>query len=321
MNIRQLKQFIAIAETGNISRSAKQQNISQPALTRSMQNLEDGLGVELIERKANGVFLTPYGEHFLDYARSMVSDAERAKRELHTMKSGSRGKLAIGVGPVFSAGFLSSALDRLLSNGPEVEVQLVEGFVEDLSADLRAGKLDAVLSLFPANFDNSDLQFSSLCEVESVLAASAEHPLAHTRNVARAQLAKSPWVIADQKYVCNAYREFFDGSELATKVRHIRANSMRLIKNLVQESNYLTVLPRILIEAELAAGTMVVIDGPFKPLVSMGGIASRQLGFRPAVLDDFIDIIKEEFSFTQHRLELLKANSAPVAKAPPLSTY
>jgi DNA-binding transcriptional LysR family regulator len=311
MNIRQLKQFISIAETGNISRSAKNQNISQPALTRSIQNLEHCFGVELIERKANGVFLTIYGQHFLDYARNMVNDAQRAKREISAMHSGERGTLSIGVGPVFSAGFLSATLDRLLAKGPHVEVRLVEGFVENLCSDLRAGKLDAVLSLFPDSFDTSDLCFSGLCEVESVLAASANHHLANVTNVSKKQLATSNWVIADQKSVTSLYREFLDSVDTHTKVHHIRANSMRLIKNLVQESNYLTILPRILIEPELAEGSMVVIDGRMKPWVSVGGIASRSGGFQAAVLKDFIGIIKEEFSFTRDRLALAESTFIP----------
>lgn len=299
MNIRQLRQFIAIAETGNISRAAKQQNISQPALTRSIQNLEDHFGVELIERRSSGVILTVYGLHLLDYARSIVSDAERVRREITAMHSGERGTLSIGVGPVFSAGFLSATLDRLLAKGPHVEVRLVEGFVENLCADLRAGKLDAVLSLFPTSFDTSDLSFSGLCEVESVLAASATHKLAKLKNVSRKQLASSNWVIADQKSVASLYREFLDGLQTPSNVHHIRANSMRLIKNLVQESNYLTILPRVLIESELASGSMVVIDGSMKPWVSVGGIASRGAGFRPTVLNEFVNIIKEEFSFSK----------------------
>jgi DNA-binding transcriptional LysR family regulator len=308
MNIRQLKQFIAIAESGNMSRSAKERNISQPALTRSMQNLEDHFGVELIVRKANGVFLTAYGEHLLNYARSIVNDADRAKKEITAMHQGERGTLSIGVGPVFSAGFLTATLDRLLAQGPNIEVRLVEGFVEDLCADLRSGKLDAVLSLFPTDYDIADLSFTGLCEVKSVIAASPKHSLNNIKNVNRAQLASSNWVIPDQKCVRNMYRQFFGNTDTQTSVHHIRANSMRLIKNLVQESDYLTILPRILIENELCEGSMTVIDGPMQSWVSVGGIASRPTGTSATVLSDFIDIIKDEFNFNRDRLVFAQAN-------------
>lgn len=297
MNIRQLRQFVCIAQTGNLSRAAKLQNISQPALTRSIQNLEESFGVELIERRANGVFLTTYGEHLLDYAQCMVNDTKRVQREISAMKSGARGHLSIGVGPVFSAGFLTSALDRLLAKGAHLEIRLVEGFVENLCKELRNGSLDAVLSLFPSTFDSGDLAFDDLCQVESVLAASAKHNLAGLQNICIDQLAECNWVIADQKYASNAFREFFGRSKMSGDVHHIRANSMRLIKNLVQESDYLTILPRILIESELQNGSMVAINGPVKPMVSVGGIATRNTGFQPKALNDFVRIVKDEFNF------------------------
>ncbi len=306
MNIRQLKQFVSIAETGSISRSAKEQNISQPALTRSVKNLEEDLDVELIERRSNGVFLTDYGEHLLQYARCIVNDSERVRREIRAMKSGVRGNISIGVGPSFSAGFLSATLERLFKKGADLDVHLVEGFVEDLCAELRNGSLDAVLSLFPEKFDSSDLAFTRLCEVESVLAAGAKHRLARVKNVSRAQLARSNWVLADQKYVANAFREFLGGTLKPSHVHHIRANSMRLIKNLVQESDYITILPKILIEHELEAGELVIIDGPVKPLVSVGGIATRKRGFRPEGLVDLMRIIKDEFSLTPDTLAFHK---------------
>lgn len=295
MNIRQLKQFVAIAQSGNISRAAKQQNISQPALTRSLKNLEEDLGVQLIERRANGVFLTSYGEHLLDYANCIVSDSERVRREINAMKSGLRGQISIGVGPSFSSGVLSPALDRLLSKGSQLEVRLVEGFVEDLCADLRSGSLDVVLSLFPATYEVGDLSFSQLCEVDSVLVSSSKHKLANLHSLSKLQLARCNWVIADQKHAANTFREYLSRTEIPDDVHHVRAGSLRLIKSLVLESDYLSILPRVLIEQELKSGELQVLDGPARPLVSVGGIAWRNSGFRSAALRDFVSIVESQF--------------------------
>ena len=297
MNIRQLKQFVAIAQSGNISRAAKEQNISQPALTRSLKNLEQDLGVDLIERRANGVFLTPYGEHLLGYAHCIVSDSERVRREINAMKMGRRGQLSIGVGPAFSSKVLSPAINQLLSQGSQLEVRLVEGFVEDLCAQLRTGALDVVLSLFPDNCDVSDLSFSQLCEVESVLISGPDHKLASvSRNISRDDLARCNWVIADQKSAANSFREYLNRTEIPKDVHHIRASSLRLIKSLVLESDYLSILPRILVEKEIQNGELKALSGPAKPLVTIGGIAWRSSGFRSPALRDFIDIIERQFA-------------------------
>ena len=162
MNLKQLKQFLAVSKSGNISRSAKDQNISQPALTRSLKNLESEIGVDLIARRSNGVFLTEYGEHLLEYAQCTVSDMERVRREITAMKEGRQGQISIGVGPSFSISALPRALSTFLSLGREIEVKIVEGFAEDLCTQLRNGTLDVVLSLFPSSFDLSDFEFSKL---------------------------------------------------------------------------------------------------------------------------------------------------------------
>lgn len=301
MNIRQLKQFVSIAQSGNISRSAKDQNISQPALTRSLKNLEEDLGVELIERRSNGVFLTPYGEHLLDYAHCIVSDSERVRREIGSMKSGRRGQITIGVGPAFTSGAVAPAVDELLSYGSKLEVRLVEGFVEDLCADLRSGALDVVLSLFPANYDHSDLSFKKLCEVESVLIANASHKFAGLRNVTKQQIAQCNWVIADQKHVATTFREYLSRSEIPSASHHVRANSVSLIKSMVMESDYLSILPKFMVEDELKRGELVVLDGPAKPVVSVGGIAFRNSGFRSAALRDFVEIVEDQFGGNSRR--------------------
>lgn len=296
MNIRQLKQFVAVAQSGSISRSAKDLNISQPALTRSLKNLEEDMGVELISRRSNGVFLTAYGEHLLEYASCIVGDSERVRREINAMRLGRRGQISIGVGPAFCGTILSGMIDRLLADGSQLEVRIVEGFIEDLCSELRSGSLDAVLSLFPENFDLSDLSFSNLCEVESLVVAGSDHKLANKRNVNRRQLALCDWVIADQKYAARTFREYLSREEVPDGVHHVRANSLRVIKSMVVDSNYLAILPKMLIQEELNQGKLVVIDGPAKAMVATGGLAYRNSGFKSAALKDFIRIVEEEHS-------------------------
>ena len=233
MNIRQLKQFIAIARAGTISRAATSQNISQPALTRSLKNLEADLGVELLERRANGVFLTSYGEHLLQYAQCMVGDAERVRQEITAMQQGLRGRLNVGVGPAFSTRLLPKALQRLTADGAQLEIKLRESFVEDLCAQLRSGELDVVLSLFPDTLDTGDLEFAQLCAVDSVVVASSDHPLANVRQLTRQQLAQCNWVIADQVHATHSFREYLNRCAVPAHAHHVRANSLRLIKSLV----------------------------------------------------------------------------------------
>jgi len=304
MNIRQLNQFVAVARAGTISQAAKTQNISQPALTRSLQNLEADLGVQLIERRANGVFLTDYGRHLLQYAECIVGDAERVRREITAMKSGQRGQLKIGVGPAFSQQLLPRAMDELLAGGARLELSLVEGFVEDLCDQLRTGELDVVLSLFPSTHDVNDLGFVRLCEVESVLVCAANHPLAVDAQVGRQLLARCNWVIADQSHAASTFREYLSRLNVPPTAHHVKAGSLGLIKSLVVNSNYLSILPKVLVERELASGQMRIVNSPVRALVSVGGLAWRRSGYRSAALVEFIAIVERQFA------ELPSQNSA-----------
>ena len=296
MNIRQLNQFVAVARAGTISQAAKIQNISQPALTRSLQNLETDLGVRLIERRANGVFLSEYGQHLLQYAECIVGDAERVRREITAMKNGQRGQLNVGVGPAFSHQLLPRAIDELLSGGSQLELKLVEGFVEDLCDQLRIGDLDVVLSLFPSTHDVTDLGFAGLCDVESVLVCGANHPLAAHSHVGRQRLAQCNWVIADQAHAANRFREYLSRLNVPPTAHHVKASSLRLIKSLVVNSEYLSILPKILVERELASGQIRILNSPVRALVSVGGLAWRRSGYRSAALVDFIAIVEREFA-------------------------
>lgn len=311
MNIRQLKQFIAIARAGTISRAATSQNISQPALTRSLKNLEADLGVELLERRANGVFLTSYGEHLLQYAQCMVSDAERVRQEITAMQQGLRGRLNVGVGPAFSTRLLPKALQRLTTDGAQLEIKLRESFVEDLCAQLRSGELDVVLSLFPDTLETDDLEFAQLCTVDSVVVAASDHPLANIRQLTRQQLAQCNWVIADQVHANHSFREYLNRCTVPQHVQHVRANSLRLIKSLVVGSSYLSILPTMLIEEELRLGQIKRLNAPVRSLVSMGGMAWRKSGHRSAALREFVDIVKQEAKASQNFSASINTGQAP----------
>lgn len=174
MELRQLRYFMTIAEEGNFSRAAERLHVSQPPLSTQMKNLEDELGVRLLERSNRGVSLTAAGAVFFEETRAVLARLEHAKSEAQRADRGDTGMLSIGFVSIADYGILPPALKNFRSNFPLVEVQLHELTTDAQVREIRAARLDLGIGLAPV--DEPDIEFEGLLREELVLAAPSKHP-------------------------------------------------------------------------------------------------------------------------------------------------
>jgi DNA-binding transcriptional LysR family regulator len=294
MDMRQVRHFLAVAEHGNIMRAADAIHISQPALSKSIQNLEAALGVRLFERTPRGVSPTIYGTRLLKHAKLLHNQAEQAVAEIRSVRDGHMGHLRLGVAN-FATYLLPRVIAKLLDVTPGLSFEIFDGTYEGLTAQLREGALDAVVSGFPPLGRSDDLVHEPLVSAEFVLACRPDHPLARRKRVSLAELADQRWILASRPHaVLDIFELAFRRAGVAPPKLLVRAESMLFLKAILLDGSFLTFLPRGVVAAELQTGQLIAIalDDPMAK--TKEGIIYRAGAIHPPALFALIDAIKAE---------------------------
>lgn len=203
MELRQLRYFVAVAETGNISRAAQKIFLTQPALSRQIKALEDGLGQCLLERKAHSVHLTPAGEAMLREARELLRHADQAAERVRATSAG--GRLRIAYAPSLASGLLSPAVANFTQMHPGTRVEMFDLSAGEMLTGLEAGKLDVAVTVRPRG-ETRGLRWTPLVSSPWRLAVHLKHPLARGPKVKPAAVAREPLLV----YSKDEYPEYWN---------------------------------------------------------------------------------------------------------------
>lgn len=189
MELRHLRYFLAAADEENISRAALRLHVSQPALSRQIRDLEDELGVLLLERGARSVRLTDAGRMFFEEAREVVARADQAVEKIRAFARGGSTELPVGYAPSLTVKILPGALRIFQKETPSVRVLLHDLSTEEMLAQLREGTLHVALLVQPPPAMLRGLTFEEIARYPMCLAVPTDHPLAKLRSVSVKQVA------------------------------------------------------------------------------------------------------------------------------------
>jgi DNA-binding transcriptional LysR family regulator len=183
MDIRRLTHFIALAEEGRFAVAAERVHLSQAAFSRSIQALEERLGLKLFDRGAKGASLTPAGEGVLRRARTLVLDARNLQRDIELLRLGDSGEIAFGAAPIPAAVIVPELLVQLRQQSPQLVARVHLGNLPTLLAQLDAQQIDFCLGdprLVPpqARYDRAQVG-----KQVAALYGRADHPLVRAPRV------------------------------------------------------------------------------------------------------------------------------------------
>lgn len=295
MELKQLRHFVAVVESGTLSGASHVLHITQPALTRSIKNLEAQLNAQLLERRSRGVVPTDAGDRLFHQAKMILNEAARTASDVAATARGERGKLSVGVAAMFAGDTMSAVLGKLADTVPGLRVDVREGFFEDLIANLKTSKVEALISNFPPGISDENLIFEPLIKVHSSFVVNAEHPLAGQSQVSMEDLQAHDLAMVRQDHVSSLVADLFAAERLTLKEPAIASNSLALLRSLVLSRGYATLLPEHYLSADLEAGRLVKLALPGTPFVRTSGLILRGLESQRPAVQHFIDAARSAF--------------------------
>ena len=180
----------------NLSRAATQiLHVAQPSLSRQIRDLEEDIGVPLLERDAKGIRLTDAGRAFLDEARAILKYTNEAVLKTRAIGGKRETELHVGDFPLVAARIMPRLLRDYQKAMPDVRVQLHDWPVEKEIAAVRDGQLQLAIIIPPLTGDwRRQLRFDELMSLRVCLAVSSDHPFARRKTVSLAEAARQPFV-------------------------------------------------------------------------------------------------------------------------------
>jgi len=194
-SIRQLRYFVEIAEAGSFSAAAERLYIAQSALSRQIKELELQLGTVLFERTARLPRLTVAGQAFLERARHLLADLDKAERLAREIGQGLRGSLRLNhSSTVPLTGHLLQRLGGYLKDNPGVSLEIAQQSSEAQLEDIAEGRLEIGLLRLPVLRQHEGVELHALFDEPLLLAVAASHPLATAGSVRLGQLREERFI-------------------------------------------------------------------------------------------------------------------------------
>ena len=261
--IARLQHLLAVVEHGGFRRAAEAVHLSQPALTKSIKNLEDAFGTQLLDRRPRAVVPTPFGEIVIERARKILADIDQMKREVDLLKGFESGMLMVGCDPYVAKGLMAPALANLVTAHPKLRYEVeVQGW-----SVLRERLLNRQIDLHvgaPREIYGGEVETIEFVMPPPVYFCRAGHPLARRRGFPLEELLHYPRIGNEALPAwTRMYAEVFGfdpDSDEALHFRFAKSNDWETLKTIVKRTDSISAGPREVVQEELESGVLVELD-------------------------------------------------------------
>jgi LysR family transcriptional regulator, benzoate and cis,cis-muconate-responsive activator of ben and cat genes len=308
MDLKQLRYFSAVCEAKSFVHAAEKINMAQPPLSRAIQNLEQEIGVTLIDRTVRPLELTEAGRFLYEQGQRLLQRSEEIKQSTRALGKARRQFFNIGFVGSTLYGFLPSIIRRFKVDFPDVEIGLSEMITLQQQEALLARRIDVGFGRLELS-EHPDIERRTIYNEPIVLAVPREHALRHASTVWLEQVAREPFILYPSKprpSFADQVLDLFTKHGLKPQVV-LEANEIQTALGLVAANIGVTLVPQSVSRLRLG-------DVSFLSLADSEILSPVIMGFRR---DNTTDLLTAIMRYAE--LELRQAND-PTPKAPKIST-
>ncbi|WP_198371973.1 LysR family transcriptional regulator [Roseomonas rosulenta] len=293
LRLKDLDALLTVIEAGSMARAAQRLALTQPAVSKAMAEMEATLGVPLLERDARGVRATAFGEAMAERARAMLDELGQAERDIAHIADPLAGEVRIGTTEPMTF-TVAEAIRRLAAERPRVAFDIAIADTGTLMEDLRARRLDVVVTRAGAGEAAEDIAAEWLYRVPLVVVADRANPLVRRRGLRLADLAGEPWTLSPPgTFLGRLVSAAFAREGLAVPRAAVVSVSIVMRLSLIAGGPWLSVLPRNLLHHPTSAGFLRALDATVED--PAGAIAALTLRRRymPGPVRAFLDVLRQ----------------------------
>ena len=247
ISLRQLRTFVAVAESRSFSRAAEALALTQPAVSRNVTELEQAMGLQLLHRTTREVEPTDAGRVLLGNVTRVLEDLDACLLEVQGLATQRKGRVKVASSPTLSANLLPQCIARSKQQSPGVDIKLLDRIQSDVLLSVRSGEVDFGVVIDPS--EKQDLHVQTILTEPFCLVCPSSHRLARRKEVFWADLAGEPLVLLDhasgsRRLIDAALQAHGAAASVVQDVGHTTT-----IYSMVQQGLGLSVVPQLAIPA------------------------------------------------------------------------
>lgn len=256
MDIRSLRYFVEVVQLNGFSRAAERLFVTQPAISRSIQKLEQELGYTLLVRENDGVRLTDEGEILLSHAKQILKQFNSMNKALKEKEGPLSGILNVGLPPVIASTYFADIIMAFSRRYPQVELKILELGTHKMMEAMLNGEVEAAAVMLP--FDNELFDLHVFSSDRLMLLVSEQHPLAMRNSVKFAELIDEPFIFFSEDFRINELVMSACGIYGKKPVIAGRSSHLDLVTAMVRAGVGVTLLPDSMWNKTRADGLSII---------------------------------------------------------------